>query len=168
MISSNYPQLKTSLITKAVMAFDKATGVIVLLVWCAALLFTVLAYSSVRSSMAAREDLAAAEASAPLTPRINLQALPEAQVAQIAERMQRRFGSQTSISLSSGKLSISAKDPGNFNTWLTAVTYLDVVRPDIAWKIEEFCVGSSCQNNLMSVLLVAQSVNFDVPQPRVD
>lgn len=165
MLSSNLPQLKMSIVSKALMAFDKATSVVVLIVWGAALLFTVLAYSSVQRSMNAREELAAAEASTPLTPRINTQPLPEANVAQIGERLQRRYGSQIQITQNAGKLQISAKDASAFTTWLTAVTYLDVIRPDIAWKIEDLCVGSACPNNVMGVSLVAQTVSFDVPQP---
>lgn len=168
MLSSSLPRFKVSVMSRAVQAFDKATSVIVLIIWGAALLFTVLAYSSVQRSLNARAELASAEASAPLTPKISMQPLAEATVAQIGERLQRRYGSQVQITINSGKLQIAAKDAAAFTTWLTAVTYLDVIRPDVAWKVEDFCVGASCPNNVMNVTLVAQSVNFDVPRPVVD
>lgn len=163
--ASNLPHFKMSVMARAVAAFDKATAIVMLIVWGAALLFTILAYSSVSSSLHAREALAAAEASTPLTPTINVQNLPEAAVKEIAERLQRRYGGQAQISVNGGKLQITAKDASAFNTWLTAVTYLDIIRPDVAWKIEDFCVGASCSMNVMSISLLAQSVTFDVPAP---
>jgi hypothetical protein len=159
------PKMKLSVLGSAMQSFDKHAAMIVGIVWGAAVVLTILASMGISSALHAREQLAAAEASTPLTPRISQQQLPEPAVKAITDKLAKRYGAvlQIAISAGTGQITITAKDASAFSTWLTAVTYLDIIRPDVAWKIEKFCVGAKCGESLMSASFSAIAVAFEVP-----
>jgi len=165
MAKLSLPKMKLSIVGRAIQTFDKNSAIIVSIVWGAAIVLSIMGSMGISSAMHAREQLAAAEASTPLTPRITQQQLPEPAVKAITDKLAKRYGNvlQINVAPGTGLVTITAKDAGAFSTWLTAVTYLDIIRPDVAWKIEKFCVGAKCGDSLMSASFSALAVAFEVP-----
>ncbi|MGE3770901.1 MAG: hypothetical protein AB7G06_08140 [Bdellovibrionales bacterium] len=161
------PHLKMSVMTRAVQAFDKASAVIVAIVWGGAVVLMFLGYLGVHSAIGAREQLAAAEASTPGTPVISLDRLDAPSVAILVDKLQKRYGSVLTIKSDKGsnKITIMAKDASAFSSWLTAVTYLDIIRPDVSWTIEDMCIGAKCKDGIMTGTFSAQTTKFQLPQP---
>jgi len=153
--------------SRAVQAFDKASAVIVAIVWGAAIFLMFLGYLGVHSAISAREQLATAEASTPGTPVISLDRLDGASVATLVDKLQKRYGNILTIKADKGsnKITIVAKDAGAFSSWLTAVTYLDIIRPDVSWSIEDMCVGTKCKDGIMTGTFTAQTTKFQLPPP---
>lgn len=161
------PYMRMGIMTRAVQTFDKNSGIIVGIVWMAALILLVLANMGVGRALSARELLAAAEASTPLTPQITQSKLGDNEIKIITEKLQKRYSSTLQIGQKQGDniITITAKDPASFSTWLTAITYLDIIRPEVEWKIDNFCVGPKCGDFIMGASLSAQAVAFTVPVP---
>jgi len=161
------PHMRMSVMARAIAAFDRASGVIIATIWGSAIVLSILANISVGRALSAREELAQAEASIPLTPNVTQVSVPPQELADTVEKLQKRYGTVLQVMQKKGDsiVTILSKDPTAFSTWLTAITYLDIIRPDIAWKIDTLCVGVKCGDTIMSGTFSARSMRFEIPQP---
>lgn len=162
------PQLTTTLVSRAVATFDRASGFIVLTVWGAALAFMALAYIGVQQTIKARNQLVEAEASQPVLPTIAQTPVATSSLQQIADRMKKQLGDKVTVTPAGSQLKITAAKPDNYNYWLSAISYVDSASADTLWTIKDFCVGTECKDALMSVTLNAQTVSFTTPSSESD
>ena len=153
---------------RAVKTFDRASGIIVLTVWGAALAFVGLAYLGIGQTIEARGKLAEAESAQPVLPVIAQEPIATPAIQDISDRLAKRYGDKIIFAPNGSQLHISATAPEIYTTWMEAVSYLDTISPDTQWTISQFCVGPECKDGLMSVTLDAQHISFTAPPPLDD
>lgn len=156
--------LKSNIVNKALMTFDKASGLIVALIWGAAIAFMGLAYVSVEQVLNGRLETAKAEAAVPAIPTIQQEALGGTIVTDLAARLGKQYGVKLNFAASGADLRISTSAAEAYNTWVSAITYLDTISGDTTWGIKELCIGVECRDGLMTITLTGKKVSFGTPE----
>lgn len=148
---------------KIIRGFDRATLLIVSLCWAATIVVMMLALFTANRSAQARKDAEAATALEPSLPKIKRAPVGGKDLGIMIDRLQRRYPEVT-IVWNNNALGIAGASGAVYHQWLMAIGQVDTLYPQFRWKIQGFCVGKSCGQNLMNVELVGESVAFEMPQ----
>lgn len=157
------PFLQTKIALQAVRTFDRASGIVVLIVWGAAIILMGLAYLSVQQTLHARQQIAQAQADQPSLPQFHEQPVDGQLLDTMTQKLIKRYGGKLTVTGSGGEIRMSGATADAYQSFLSAIAYLDTVTPDVSWKIKDFCVGSECKEGMMSVHLSGGKVGITDP-----
>lgn len=149
---------------RAMRALDRATLVIIGVVWFGAILMMGIAiYTAVKANKARQltEEAAAVE---PIVPQTSRAAVPRAELDKLAERLRTRFDKITFNALPDNTLEIVSSEAGSYLDWLAALSYLDTIAPQVRWAIRDLCVGRECGGTLMRAAVSGERVTFKMPE----
>lgn len=150
------------LMVRALRTFDKATMVVVLSCWAAAVTVMLFALYSLVLVGNIKKEVTAASAVEPILPKIKKSGLERKEVEVVIDRLQKRFPDLT-FSIAPGQaVVISAVDGNKFRLWLTAISYADTIFPQYRWTVKDLCVGLKCSNSdtPMRAVLSIEKVSF--------
>ncbi|QQR69482.1 MAG: hypothetical protein IPI58_02055 [Alphaproteobacteria bacterium] len=150
----------------SMVALDRATMMLLITVWLAALLMVGMAVFTTGMAFETMRQSHEAKAIIPIVPSIRSAAANSDQVKEIGKRIEKMFtGIKTEAS--SNTLRIFTGSADMYMSWVTSLGYVDVIQRDVRWSIRDMCVGSECsgsQSSLMSALLIAESFTFEEKQ----
>jgi hypothetical protein len=158
--------LTTDLLAKTLRALDRTAMVMIIVSWSAAILMMGVALYTVSSAHHARQEADEAAAIEPLVPVIKRAALARKEMDGFVDRLRSRYKTVSINASPDNALEISGTDPNNFLDWLSALSYLDTIAPQMRWTIRDLCVGNECGGSaLMRAAIIAERVTFQAPQP---
>jgi hypothetical protein len=151
------------ILVKALLTLDRATAIVVGSAWLAALAVLIIAMFSVSNALSAKKLAADAQAVEPILPIATTSRINQNDASVLVERLQRQFpdikieadGSQTII--------LKTSDASKFHQWVSALSFVDAMSPQLRWIMQGFCVGSCGQGDLMRAAVVGQRVKFALP-----
>jgi len=154
--------LSTRVLAKAILTFDRATAIVVGSCWAAALLVMFMALHEVHSAATARREAQEALAAEPVLPTITTGVVNAREGQAILDRLQHQFPELKITWENNQTLSIRTMEGSRFHQWVTAISYVDAMAPQIHWSLQEFCVGH-CDSDLMRATLTGQKISFALP-----
>ncbi|MBP7253436.1 MAG: hypothetical protein KBA75_08130 [Alphaproteobacteria bacterium] len=149
---------------RAMRALDRATLVIIGVVWLGAILMMGIAiYTAVKANKARQltEEAAAVE---PIVPQTLRAVVPRAELEKLAERLRGRFDKISFNAMPDNSLEITSSEAGLYLDWLAALSYLDTIAPQVRWAIRDLCVGTECGGALMRAAVSGERVTFKMPE----
>jgi hypothetical protein len=149
---------------KALALLDKSTAVVVSTCWLAALVTLILAVIAVHNAVAAKHESAEALVAEPVLPVATTTPITQRDSQQILERLQHQFPDIKFEIETNQAITIKSDDGAKFHQWVTAISYIDTMAPQIRWTLRDFCVGH-CSSNLMKAVVIGQKVVFTLPPP---
>lgn len=159
----------TELLTKAVRALDRTAVVMIIVTWAAAVFMMGVALYTVSKAHYARQKAEEAAALEPLVPAMKHGVLARRDLERLTTRLKMRFRTVNINATPDNAVEISGTDAGAFLDWLSALSYLDTIAPQVRWSIRDLCIGSECGGaSLMRAAIIAERVTFQAPQPRSD
>jgi len=157
--------MKPKIAAKALQTFDRATAVVVGVSWAAAILMMVFAIYVSSLAMSAKHASENAQATEPNLPKIIHGKINQREIQMMVEGMQHRFPDIKFNMQGSEGLIVSTNDGNQFRQWLTALSYIDTIKPQYHWSMQQFCVGKCANNELMRAILVGETISFEMPTP---
>lgn len=169
MSTTQSPSLLRALVSpeylgRAMRALDRATLVIIGVVWFSAILMMGIAiYTSVKANKA-RQQTEEAAAVEPIVPQTSRAVVSRAELEKLAERLRNRFDKISFNAMPDNTLEITSSEAGLYLDWLAALSYLDTIAPQVRWAIRDLCVGSECGGTLMRAAVSGERVTFKMPE----
>lgn len=151
-------------LSQAVTALDKSTGLVVSACWLAALVMMILAVLAVHAAVSAKKDAVAAMAAEPLVPKEAHSDIPPRDLQIITERLQHQFVDIKVDLSATGTITFRTQDGSKFHQWITALSYIDTMAPQYRWTLKGLCVGSCSNQDLMKAEISGQKMTFTVAQ----
>jgi hypothetical protein len=155
--------LSPKVMSKAMQSFDRATTVVVASCWSAALVAVIAAIYTLTLSVSAHHQTDAAMVAEPVLPRIVHKPMDIHSVQAMFDRMQHRMPEVT-FQVRGQDLAVVSMNGSAFHQWISALSYLDTISPDLHWSLEEFCVGECKNSELMHAILKGERVSFEAPE----
>ncbi|MDD3030097.1 MAG: hypothetical protein PHS57_07450 [Alphaproteobacteria bacterium] len=148
----------------AIKSFDRSTAVIIGLAWAVACLMLFFASLSIRGVVDSKREALLALAQEPVLPKITTAPIRLNNIEPILSRLKRQFP-EINIDQREGKfLTLRSNDGALFHQWISALSYIDSMTPEIRWDLREFCVGAcGGGGGLMSATLVGREVSISLP-----
>jgi hypothetical protein len=150
------------IMVKAVQSFDRATTVVVISCWGAALVAMIAAVYTLTLSVSAHHEVESALVAEPVLPKIVHKPMDIHGVQAMFDRMQHRFP-EINFSVRAQDLAVTSMNGTYFHQWLSAISYIDTISPDLHWSFDEFCVGECKNSELMHAILKGERVSFEAP-----
>lgn len=149
---------------RAMRALDRATLVIIGVVWLGSILMMGIAiYTAVKAGKA-RQQTEEAAAVEPIVPQTSRAVVPRAELEKLADRLRNRFDKVSFNAMPDNTLEIVSSEAGVYLDWLAAMSYLDTIAPQVRWAIRDLCVGSECGGALMRAAVTGERVTFKMPE----
>lgn len=149
---------------RAMRALDRATLVIIGVVWFGTILMMGVAiYTAVKANKA-RQQTEEAAAVEPIVPQTSRAVVPRAELEKLADRLRSRFEKVSFNALPDNSLEIVSSEAGVYLDWLAALSYLDTIAPQVRWAIRDLCVGRECGGTLMRAAVSGERVSFKIPE----
>ncbi len=152
------------IVAKAVMAMDKSTAVIISAFWLAALVTLILAVFAVHGAVSSKKEAADAKVAEPVLPVISNTSLSPVDIQKIMDRMQHQFPDVKFDTGANQTIIIRSNDGSKFHQWITALSYVDTMEPQYRWMINDFCVGTCGNQDMMKATVTGHKVVFSLPQ----
>lgn len=156
--------LTPRVVQKALQTFDRSMLAVVAGAWGVSILLLLFALFTVGSSVKEKGVLVTAMASEPVVP-VTVKKVPELKDLNIlTDRLQKRFPDINFQLANDKSLTVMCVDGNKFRLWLTVLSYIDTMSPQIRWSIRELCVGNKCSGNApMKATLSAEKITFSLP-----
>ncbi len=155
----------TEQLVKATRALDRTAVIMILAVWIGAVVMVGVALYTVSLAHKARQQTDEAVAVEPAVPEMQKAALPRIELDKYAERLRTRFGKITFNALPDNGLEVTAADASTYLDWLTAMSYLDTIAPQVRWAVRDLCVGTECgSGSMMRATVVGERITFRKPE----
>ncbi len=152
-------------LVKAMRTLDRTALIMVMVTWVGALIMMGIALYTVSSANKARQQTEEAAAVEPIVPHMQSTVVPRAELEKLAERLHNRFDRISFNAMPDNTLEIASTEAGNYLDWLTSLSYLDTIAPQIRWSVRDLCVGSECGSGaVMRAAVVGEKVTFKVPE----
>lgn len=151
------------LMAKAIESFDRATAVVVISCWVAAVLMTGFALYTVNLSIQAKRAADSVMSVEPIIPQIKQKPVDAREVQPLVERLKNLYPGVAFVYRNN--LDVTAGDGNRFRDWLAAVGYVETIAPQYHWTMSHFCVGKCGGHDLMAATLSGEKVTFELPQP---
>lgn len=149
----------------ALASLDKASLLIIGVVWLVALLACGAAYLAVKDAAALKVKTETARALEPILPKVNRLPLSKDQYEPLVTRLKKQFPVITFEVSPKPSLLIKTNDSDNFLTWLNAIGYTDSMIPSIRWTMVSFCAGPECPGDfVMQADVAAEAINIAKPE----
>ena len=155
--------LSPRLVSKALVALDKSTAVVISVCWTAAFVTLILAVFAVHGAVAAKKEAAQAAAAEPVLPKVANASLNPREIKAVLDRLQRQFPDVRIEPGQNQTLVIKSDDGSKFHQWISALSYVDTMAPGFRWTLREFCVGSCGGQGLMRAVVSGQKTTFSLP-----
>ncbi len=156
--------LSPQVISKAVTTLDKYTTIVVSACWAAALVILILAVFSVRGAVTAKKDADAALVAEPVVPSVQKAAIEARETQATMDRMARQFPDIKFEAGGSQSIVIKSVDGARYHEWVSALSYIDSMSPQIHWTLDELCVGNCKGSDLMRAVVSGERLRFSLPQ----
>lgn len=161
--------LSTELLAKVLRSLDRTAMVMLIVSWSAAVLMMGVTLYTVSVAHHAGQEAESAAALEPMVPTIKRTALTRKELDSFVDRLRGRYKTVNINASPDNALEISGIDPAHFLDWLSALSYLDTIAPQVRWTIRDLCVGNECGgSSLMRAAIIAERVTFQAPQPKVE
>lgn len=150
-------------VAKAAQSFDRATTVVVTSCWSAALVAVAAAIYTLMLSASAHHESDLAIAAEPVLPKVVQRPMDMHSVQTMFDRLQHRMP-DVSFQVRGQNLAVTSMNGAAFHQWLTALTYIDIISPDVHWSFQEFCVGECKNSELMHAIIKGERLSFEAPE----
>ncbi len=168
-IGSIMTLLSVDLLAKTLRSLDRTAMAMLIVSWCAAITMMGVALYTVSTAHRARQEAETAAALEPMVPTIKRATLTRKELDGFVERLRARYKVVGINATPDNALEISGAESAHFLDWLSAISYLDTVAPQVRWSIRDLCVGNECGSaTLMRALIIAERVTFQAPLPRTE
>ncbi len=159
--------LSADLLAKTMRSLDRTAMAMLIVSWSAAILMMGVALYTVSTAHHAKVEAETAAALEPLVPTINRATLSRKDLDGFVARLRVRYKTVEISATPDNALVISGTDSAHFLDWLSALSYLDTVAPQVRWTIRDLCVGNECGgSSLMRAAIIAERVTFQTPQAK--
>ena len=156
--------LSPRIVAKAVMTTDKSTALVVSVCWAAAFVVLILAVYAVHGAASAKKDAEAALVAEPVLPVARTTPIGDSDVQVAVDRMQSQF---PDIKFEAGPdhmVVIKSNDGARFHQWISALSYIDSMSPQLHWTLDSFCVGNCRGTEVMKATVAGVRITFSLPQ----
>lgn len=152
-------------LVKAMRTLDRTALIMIMVTWVGALVMMGIALYTVSSANKARQLTEEAAAVEPIVPITQSAPVQRVELEKLAERLHNRFDRISFNAMPDNTLEIASTEAGNYLDWLTSLSYLDTIAPQIRWQVRDLCVGSECGSGaVMRAAVAGEKVNFKVPE----
>jgi hypothetical protein len=156
--------ISAGMMANIIKGFDRSAMMIIGTIWASALIMMVMAFFALHQLATERTAAGKIIASEPSVPKIAKNIATKDVVEKVVVRLKRSYPEVTFSAENDGAVSVVGNDGGLFRQWLSAVSHIDILMPNLRWTLREFCVGGSCKTGvLMKAVLVGEVIRIDPP-----
>ena len=148
---------------RALARLDKSTAIIVMTCWIAAFVMLIFADVAVQNVASSKKTATETIALEPALPQVTTVAISPDEIQSIFSRLQHQFPNLKIQVDADQRLDIKSDDGADFNQWISALGYVEILAPQFHWALYEFCVGSCGEKGLMSAVVSGQNKGFSLP-----